>query len=51
MAVPFVTDVRCVAVMLESTNVKIIQAHRVIVWVKTEPEMRPDPVITDTKRL
>jgi outer membrane lipoprotein len=26
-------------------------AHRVIVWVKTEPEMRPDPVITDTKRL
>ena len=27
------------------------KAHRVIVWVKTEPEIRPAPVITDTKHL
>src|SRR3989344_4694945 len=28
-----------------------IMGHRVIVWVKTGPEVQPAPVITDTKRL
>jgi nitric oxide reductase NorD protein len=42
---------RCYQGKLFIERVEKKQGHRVIVWVKTAPEMRPAPVITDTKRL
>ena len=37
--------------VLQGIQPCFIVAHRVIVWVKTGPEVQPAPVITDTKRL